>query len=296
MTDFHHSSRREVKVIAITGPTATGKTRLAVELARRFNGEIVSVDSRQVYRGLDLGTGKDVEEYGEIPCHLLDVADPASEEYNLYRYLHDAFAAIDEIDRRGKQVILCGGSALYLAALLQDYRLPGAERDHRIARQRRDLDEKASFCAEVKLNALTIGVLFPRDEVRQRIEERLDKRFDAGMIDEVKNLVQRGVSYEKLDYFGLEYREIGRFLQGVCDFAAMRQSLLNHIRQFAKRQDIFFRKMEREGVAIHWVRRGDAAEAGELAELFLHDQPLPGISFRLADFHNAPIRAGKVRK
>lgn len=293
MTDFQHSSRREVKVIAVTGPTATGKTRLAVALARRFNGEIVSVDSRQVYRKLDLGTGKDIEEYGEIAYHLIDVADPATEEYNLFRFLHDAFAAIGEIDRRGKIAILCGGSALYLAALLQDYRLPGAERDHEMPRRNRDLTQKEAFSPQIKLNALTLGVLYPRNEVRSRIETRLDKRFSAGMIDEVASLVKNGVSFEKLEYFGLEYREIGRFLQKRCDFATMRQNLLDRIRQFAKRQDIFFRKMERENVAIYWIKNGDVAEAEKLVDLFLQGGKLPEITFRLADFHNPGIRGAK---
>ncbi|MCQ2353367.1 MAG: hypothetical protein MJ033_07840 [Victivallaceae bacterium] len=293
MTEFQHSSRREVKVIAVTGPTATGKTHLAVALARRFNGEIVSVDSRQVYRKLDLGTGKDLGEYGDVAYHLIDVADPATEEYNLFRFLHDAFAAIEEIDRRGKIAILCGGSALYLAALLQDYRLPGAERDHGMPRQSRDLTQKEAFSPQIKLNALTLGVLYPRSEVRSRIEARLDQRFAAGMIDEVASLVKNGVSFEKLEYFGLEYREIGRFLQKQCDFATMRRNLLDRIRQFAKRQDIFFRKMERENVAIYWIKNGDAAEAEKLVNLFLNGGKLPEITFRLADFHNPGIRGAK---
>ena len=121
----------KIKTVVITGPTATGKTALAVELARRFDGEIVSIDSRQVYRGMDIGTCKDLGEYGEIPYHLIDVADPAAEEYNLARFCRDAYPAISGIAARGKLPILCGGTALYLAALLDGYRLPGGELPHR---------------------------------------------------------------------------------------------------------------------------------------------------------------------
>ncbi|MCQ2377752.1 MAG: hypothetical protein MJ016_00885 [Victivallaceae bacterium] len=292
MDVFEKSSPGEIKVIAVTGPTATGKTRLAVELARRFNGEIVSVDSRQVYRKLDLGTGKDREEYGEIVCRLIDVADPATEEYNLFRFLADAYRAVGEIDRSGKIPILCGGSALYLDALLRGYRLPGAARDHALPRGGRDPAQENSFAPPFALRALTLGVLYPREEVRRRIEERLDRRFASGMVGEVEQLVADGVSTEKLEYFGLEYREIGRFLQKKCDFSEMRQTLLDRIRQFAKRQDIFFRKMERAGVEIHWIERGDPARAAELAGLFLAGKPLPPVRFRLADFRNAPVRGG----
>ena len=258
--------QKAVKVLAVTGPTATGKTRLAVALAREFDGEIVGVDSRQVYRGMDLGTGKDLADYGEVPYHLIDIAEPDT-EYNLYFFLRDAAAAIADIASRGRLPVLCGGSALYLAALLQRYRLE-------------------NFTLPFALDALTLGVYYPRETVRRRIAERLDARFDAGMIEEVRRLHDaRGVSWERLESFGLEYREIARFLQGQTTEAEMRTLLLNSIRQFAKRQDIFFRKMEREGVAIHWLKAGDPAAAAALCRKFLANEPLPPPAFRMLEIH-----------
>lgn len=290
MTDFCKYSFHEVKIIAITGPTATGKTGLAVKLARELDGEIISVDSRQVYRHLDIGSGKDLSEYGEIKAHLLDIADPVDEEYNLHMFCRDAFAAIADIAGRGKLPILCGGSALYMAAILENYRLPGAERDHSAARGKRDLTAANSFVPDLKLDILTLGVLYPRQEVRERIQIRLDDRLAHGMVEEVRTLLEMGVTPEKMEYFGLEYREITRYIQGKCDFDAMRKTLLDRIRQFAKRQDIFFRKMEREGVEIHWIERGDPAQALKLAKLFLAGKQLPEISFRLSEHRNPPSR------
>ena len=131
MNDFSEKNalkaEKRIKVAVVTGPTATGKTALAVKLAKQFNGEIISVDSRQVYKGLDIGSGKDIEEYENVPYHLIDIADPAKEVYNLARFCRDAFAAIDDITRRGRLPILCGGTALYLLALLDGYTLPGGE-------------------------------------------------------------------------------------------------------------------------------------------------------------------------
>ncbi len=282
-----------VKVIAVTGPTATGKTRLAVQLARRFSGEIISVDSRQVYRNMDIGTGKDLEEYGEIPCHLVDVADPGKGDYNLWKFCHDAYAAVSDIVSRGKLPILCGGTALYLEALLKGFSLPGGAlppREKGVPRTRReDSGAEGNFTAPFKLDALVIGVYYPRLEVRDRIEKRLDARFDAGMIDEIRDLHDKhGVSYEQLEFYGLEYREIALFLQGRATFEEMRSNLLNRIRQFAKRQDIFFRKLERDGVDIHWVERGCEETSVRLVEAFLSGSDIPAPAFRLADHKNPP--------
>ena len=203
MNDSDASFRR---VVAVTGPTATGKTALAVALANQFSGEIVSVDSRQVYRQMDLGTGKDLAEYGDIPYHLIDIADPKTEVYNLHRFCRDAYAAIDDIVRRGKLPILCGGTALYLEALLRGFALPGqalAPRQIGVPRQRQTLDAAPSQPPPFALDALIIGVYFERREVRERIARRLDQRLDAGMIDEVKRLHAAGVSFQQLEFFGL---------------------------------------------------------------------------------------------
>ena len=279
-----------VKVAVVTGPTATGKTALAVNLAREFNGEIISVDSRQVYRGMDIGSGKDLSEYGEIPFHLIDIADPAKENFNLFDFCKAAFAAIADITSRGKLPILCGGTALYLEALLKGYNLPGGklpERRSGEARVRQEGTDPA-FIPPFELDALVMGVLFPRKTVRARIEKRLDARFDEGMIDEVSRLHDSGVSFEKLEFFGLEYREIARYLQGQCSFDEMRITLLNRIRQFAKRQDIFFRKMERDGIDIYWLNEAKDPDPRKLLSAFIAGETLPEIGFRLCEHHNPP--------
>ena len=277
----------KVKIVAITGPTATGKTALAVKLAQMFDGEIISVDSRQVYRYMDLGTGKDLEEYGNVPYHLINIADPETDTYNLSEFCRDAFAAIGDIVKRNKLPILCGGTALYLDALLKGYRLPGAQlppREKGVARSTADYEAAPSFTPPFELDSLVLGVLYDRTTVRERIEKRLDARFEAGMIEEVRKLHDlQGVSYEKLEFFGLEYREIAFYLQGKCTFEEMRQSLLDKIRQFAKRQDIFFRKIERSGQEIFWCRKGEEPDPAELIRKFLSNQGLPAPGFRLAD-------------
>ena len=280
------------KVIVVTGPTATGKTSLAVRLAERFNGEIISVDSRQVYRNMDIGTGKDLEEYGNIPYHLIDIADPAVGDYNLWKFCHDAFDAVADISARGKTPVLCGGTALYLEAVLRGFTLPGEAlppREKGVPRSvRENSQETGRFKAPFELEPLVLGVCFPRLEVRKRIEQRLDARFAAGMVDEIAKLHESGVSFERLEFYGLEYREIAAFLQGRATFEEMRNDLLNRIRQFAKRQDIFFRKLEREGIDIHWIERGNFDEAANLVSAFLAGKEIPPVQFRLSEHKNAP--------
>lgn len=278
-----------IKTVVVTGPTATGKTASAVRLARLFGGEIVSVDSRQVYRHMDLGTGKDRDEYGEIRCHLIDIADPQSEEYNLARFCRDAFAAIRDIAARGRLPILCGGTALYLAALLDGYRLPGGRLPPRSSgkpRVRQNPAAEESFEPPFRLDPLILGIYLPRAEVHKRIETRLDDRIASGMIDEVRDLHDLyGVGYGKMEFFGLEYREVARYLQGECTLLEMRNTLLCRIRQFAKRQDIFFRKLEREGHVIHWLDAGRDPDPAELIRRFLDDIPLPAPRRRMIDIH-----------
>lgn len=280
----------KLKIVAVTGPTATGKTALAVALARKFDAEIVSVDSRQVYRHMDLGTGKDLDEYGEVKYHLIDSVDPATEVYDLARFCRDASRAILDIAARGRNIILCGGTALYLAALLNDYELPGGKLTPREAgkvRERQNPDAEPSFKLPFRADHLVLGVLYSRAVVRERIAARLDARLDAGMIDEVRDLTEKyGVPQEKLDFFGLEYREVGRHLRGECTREEMRKTLLDRIRQFAKRQDIFFRKLEREGNPIYWLPEGRLSLAEELVEKFLAGAPLPPVVYRLADHPN----------
>ena len=279
-----------VKVAVITGPTATGKTALAVKLAGEFNGEIISVDSRQVYRGMDIGSGKDLSEYGDVPYHLIDIADPATDTFNLFDFCHAACDAIADITSRGKLPILCGGTALYLTALLKGYELPGGKLPERQSGQPRTRQQGniPAFTMPFKLDALVMGVLFPRKTVRDRIEKRLDDRLANGMIEEIESLHASGVPFEKLEFFGLEYREIACYLQNKCTYDEMRTTLLNRIRQFAKRQDIFFRKMEREGIPIYWLAEGNDPDPRNLLSTFIKGGVLQEVGFKLSEHQNGP--------
>lgn len=315
----------KAKAVAVLGPTATGKTALGVTLSRALKGEIVSADSRQVYRGLDIGSGKDLGEYGEVRHHLLDVADP-TEFYDLSRFQADATAALGDIAERGHVPLLVGGSALYLDCLLSGYALPGPAPDPELRAQVQDLTaaELAARLAETDPEALArvqepgnrprlvralenaaasprppgrsgpnfewlvLGVYYPRAEVHRRIEARLDARLANGLIEEVRGLHDAGLAWERLDAFGLEYRFVSQYLRGELDFTAMRDKLLAKIRRLARGQDIWFRKMEREGRDIHWIERGDPARALALATDFLAGRPLPRPVLRLADIHYGP--------
>ena len=312
------------KTIIVTGPTATGKTALAVALAERFGGEIISVDSRQVFRGMDIGSGKDLAEYGKVPYHLIDVADPG-EAYDLYSFVRDARSALVDIAERRKLPILCGGSVLYLDALLKGYKLEGAKPDMELRtkldelslaelnsrldelsppdlaefkdrdnplRVRRAIENTLSTGRAVSLNsedgllanALVLGVYYPRKTVHERVEKRLDARLQAGMIDEIRDLHEKqNVPWAVLERYGLEYRHVSEYLQGKCDYALMRNTLLYSIRKFVKRQDIWFRKLERENVDIHWVENGCVETAAALTEKFLKGDPLPPGSIKLSE-------------
>lgn len=310
--------------LVITGPTATGKTKLAVHLARRFGGEIISADSRQVYRHMDLGTGKDLDEYGDgadrVPCHLLDVVDP-QEDFHLKKFIELALAAMDGIRSRNRLPVIAGGTPLYVNALIRGYDLPGGEPDPQLREELQSLsheqlmsllqavatpeflkrvditqDKRIIRAIEIALspqaepthaepldNPLVIAPYYPRKTVRERIEIRLDERLKLGLVEEVRMLHQNGVSWEKLDWFGLEYRYVSRYLKNELTFDQMRTELLAKIRHFCKSQDIWFRKMEREGIAIHWIPEGDTATAESLVARWLAHEPLPKPFIRLAD-------------
>lgn len=282
------------KLLVITGPTASGKTKRAVQCATAMDGEIISADSRQVYRGMDLGTGKDLEEYKDVPYHIIDICD-AGYKYTLYEYLRDASLARADIEARGKQTILCGGTGLYLESMLNGLQLPEvpANPELRNSLEGKSLEELTTILSEMKVlhnttdvdtakrairaieiqtyyrehpdeakattpnpekNAVIVGVDIDRDSRRQRISRRLAARWSAGMTSEVERLLAQGVEPESLIYYGLEYKYLTLYVTGKLTREEAYSSLEIAIHQFAKRQMTWFRGMERRGWHINWLR------------------------------------------
>ena len=249
------------------GPTASGKTRYAVQLAGEINAcaalglfegcpgrmtdpttvngaEIISADSRQVYKGMDIGTGKDLSEYGDIPYHLIDIL-PAGAQYNVFRFQQDFRRVWADIRSRGMVPILCGGTGMYINAVTAGY----------------DFTSKVSLSAGrgpseaegLPRHPYFIGTLVSREVRNERIDRRLDARLKEGMVDEIRGLLDSGVPAETLISYGLEYKYVTLYLQGQLSYEDMREKLATAIHQFAKRQMTWFRGMERSGVRIHWV-------------------------------------------
>lgn len=278
-------------LLVITGPTASGKTRRAVALAQRLNGEIISADSRQIYRGMDIGTGKDLDEYGDVPYHLIDIC-PAGYKYNLFEYIRDFAAAEQSIRSRNRLPIVCGGTGLYVESVLNGLRLPEVPQNDALRRQlaTKSLDELKSMLEQMKTlhnttdvdtpkrairaieiqtyyrehpelavdvtpqpraDYLLICVDIDRESRRRRITERLRRRLDEGMVDEIRQLIADGVAPDDLIYYGLEYKFITRYVIGECTYDEMFAGLEIAIHQFAKRQMTWFRGMERRGFTIH---------------------------------------------
>ena len=225
----------------VLGPTASGKTTWAVDLAIKHDGEIISVDSRQVYQELTLGAGKDLEAYTvdgySVPHHLIGIVT-LSDTYHLYRFQQDCWACIDDIQRRGKTPILCGGTGLYMDAILRGYELP-SYRTHQVYESR-------------QLEAHVVGIAYPPDTLRARIRQRLEARLQQGMVAEVEGLLQGGVLPTRLLAFGLEYKWITLYLLGEIGYTDMVEVLYKAICAFAKRQRTWYRRMEKHGVAIDW--------------------------------------------
>jgi tRNA dimethylallyltransferase len=281
-------------LITILGPTASGKTDLAARLAFELNGEVISADSRQVYRGMNIGTGKDYDDYlvqgTRIPVHLIDIVDPGY-EYNIFEFQKDFSAAYEEITVRGKTPILCGGSGMYLEAIIKNYCLRPAQKDEEFERslekktdeELRDLlldlrvphnstdllDRKRTIRAIMISSSpektfkqplpvsisdpIVFGIRFDREILRKRITARLEKRLQNGMVEEAESLINGGLTWEQLKFYGLEYRYLTMFIKKEIDHAQMFRLLNTAIHQFAKRQMTWFRKMERNGLTIHWI-------------------------------------------
>ena len=276
-------------LICILGPTASGKTRYAVEMARSLDGEILSGDSRQVYRGMDIGTGKDLDEYGEVPYHLIDIVD-AGTKYNIFEYQHDFERAYQDIVRRGRTPILCGGSGLYIEAATCGYYLPDVPPDPalraalekeptealiaryetlRTPHNTTDYDTRQRLIRALEIaiyeeshpvtrtaflpkRTKFIGISVTRDERNARIDRRLRERLEAGLVDEVRRLLDSGLQPEDLLYYGLEYKYVTLYLTGQLTYDEMVLQLQTAIHQFAKRQMTWFRGMERKGIEIEW--------------------------------------------
>ena len=284
-----------VDSISVVGPTACGKTRRAVQIARKYNGEIISADSRQLYRGMSIGTGKDLCEYGEIKYHLIDICD-AGEKYNLHRYLRDFHQAYEDILSRKKFPVICGGTGMYVENAIKGIRMPEVP-ENTILRERlknKSLEELTEILKATKtlhnttdidtpkrairaieiqeyysqhpdeydmtqpgegqmLNTLVIGLDIPREQRRERISSRLRARIEEGMVDEVRNLLDSGISPEDLIYYGLEYKYLTLYLIGKIPYERMLSELETAIHQFAKRQMTWFRGMEKRGIKINWL-------------------------------------------
>lgn len=280
--------QRHWNMLVVLGPTASGKTRLAVELARRLDGEIISADSRQVFRRMDIGTGKDLREYGEIGHHLIDIREPG-EEFSLFAFMGSFNEAFTAITGRNRIPFLVGGTGLYLDAVLRGYQLVEVPENPLLRRELASLalpelqqrlkvsspqvhnttdllDQlrliRAIEIAEAEprpalqlpaLNPLVLGISWDRTLLRQRITQRLRERLKEGLVDEVVRLRTEGIPDETLDGYGLEYRFVTRHLRGELSYNDMSQKLVSAIHDFAKRQETWFRRMERQGVTITWI-------------------------------------------
>ncbi len=281
-------------LLVVTGPTASGKTSLAADLASRLDGEIISADSRQVYRRMDLGSGKDYGDYvvdgKKIPCHLIDVADPGY-KYNVFEFQRDFLDVFRDVSHRKKLPVVCGGSGMYLDSIVSRYNLAEVQPDDglRSVLERKSMDElkgilasykklhnvtdldtrkrviraieiehyagirKENKMAFPKFNPLITGILYSRERRRALISERLRQRFEAGMVREVQELLESGLSPESLIYYGLEYKYITLYVTGRLNFDEMYKDLETAIHRYAKRQMTWFRGMERRGIKIHWI-------------------------------------------
>lgn len=308
------------KMITILGPTASGKTSLAAALAARIDAEIISADSRQVYRGMTIGTGKDLDDYRQgdrlIPYHLIDICEPGT-KYNLFQYQQDFHLIYNNIVARGVRPILCGGTGLYIESVLKGYALSPVpqnqalrdkladkslaeltemledlkRRNHSVMHNRTDVDtaQRAIRAIEIEtynlehptdnrtlppIDSVIIGVDINREERRRKITQRLKQRLEEGMVDEIRQLLDRGIVPENLIYYGLEYKFVTEYVIGKISYEEMFRQLEIAIHQFAKRQMTWFRGMERRGFTIHWIDALDPMDS-KVAQIMdiAHIQP-----------------------
>lgn len=281
-------------MIVILGPTASGKTKLAALLASKINGEIISADSRQVYREMNIGTGKDYDDFMvngiHIPYHLIDIADPGT-EFNVFQFQREFITAYNDITSRNRFPILCGGTGMYLDAVLKGYKLIDVPENNLLREElrKKSLSELVEILSSLKklhsnsdstdinrtiraieietylkqagkqkndfpqIRSFIVGVDVEKKILREKITQRLERRLKEGMIEEVKNLLTNGITPEKLKFYGLEYKFLIMYVSGEISYDEMFASLNTAIHQFAKRQMTWFRKMEKSGLIIHWI-------------------------------------------
>ena len=289
-----------VNTVVLLGPTAVGKTWLGVQLARHFGWDIISADSRQVYKGLDLGSGKDINEYSEggapVPYHLIDITTLAS-EYNVFNFQQDFYKIFSDNQKQNKMSFIVGGTGMYIDSVVRDYELIPVPENPELHKQlmdssleelakqllslKPDLHNKSDLVlkdrvvkaleielfkkspegkavleeknSRPKVKPFVMGTTINRKELHSNIEKRLFERIDQGMIEEVEKL-HKEFSWERLEKLGLEYRYVSFFLEGKIQAKKeMSDELYHAICQFAKRQETWFRGMERKGVEIHWL-------------------------------------------
>ena len=284
---------QKLQLLAVVGPTASGKTSLSAKIAERYIGEIISADSRQIYKGMDIGTGKDLDEYylngKKIPYHLINIITPNT-DYSVYQFQKDFFKVYDIICLNKSLPILCGGTGLYIESVLLNYDLKEVSPNYRLRKKLEKIDHNTliqnlkeinielhnktdlstkkrtiraleiaryknltSKSIENNINFCVIGIKPERKLLKKNITRRLKSRLKNGLIEEVKNLLKLELSHDRLNYFGLEYKYIGHYLSGNLNYNDMYQKLNTAIHQYSKRQMTFFRRMEKRGIHINWI-------------------------------------------
>ena len=300
------------KLVVILGPTASGKTSFAVNLADKTNSDIISADSRQIYRGMDIGTGKDLEEYvinnRKIKYHLIDILNP-SQDYSVYKFRNDFFQSYNNLKKQNKNIILCGGTGLYIESVLLDYKIPNIKPDEKLRKFYGKMSINELIEELKKINSkifepnfhttprriirtieilknsknnnkkihktvplsdyIVFGIKRDRENLLKSIEHRLEDRFNSGMIEEVEALIDNGLDFERLKYFGLEYKIIGEYLFDQISIDEMKLKLKFAINKFSKRQMTFFRRMEKRGIEINWITKQEVQNIDSLIEQYL---------------------------